>query len=256
MAFRLHRSQTIIERSQHPRVQRMRPIAQLLGSDITIEALWTSDSAKLPTTQPTTGPLRDRIPQLERTHLLHTEADVLRASFLYLLHPVDVAVSRLLGTGSLDCRGEVSSMGGCRNDIKWVYRNGNQTTNIAVLEFKNTKVMHWQDFGFAMANSNNAKTMRDSAQGNNLHTHFRNNAVWLSKQARKYSASVPDVALFDWSTMFIFDFNGMDEDILNPILANGIWFTESTSNHNQGESFRTLLLGFLVRALVRHNIIQ
>lgn len=80
--------------------------------------------------------------------------------------------------------------------------------------------------------------MRDSAQVLPFRTQFKNNAIWLAKQARKYSASVPDVAVFDWSMMFIFDFNGTDEDIFNPILANGILVTETTSNHNRVKIFK------------------
>lgn len=36
-------------------------------------------------------------------------------------------------------------------------------------------------------------------------TNFVENGYWLSKQAMKYSTITPDVALFDWNAMFIFD---------------------------------------------------
>lgn len=214
--------------------------------------------ARLPATAPNTGPLHSLMPQLERTHLLYTEADVLRASSLYLFHPVHVAISQLLNTGTLDCRGELSATGGCRTDIRWVYRNGNQMINIAILEVKNTKVIHWDDFASAMANHNSAKMKRDLAYSRKNNTHFRQNAYWLSKQARKYSENVkvPDVAIFDWNAMFIFDFNGMNENAQNPVLASGIWFTESNSSAGQGETFRTILLGFLIRTLRRHHLVM
>ncbi|EDN08860.1 predicted protein [Histoplasma mississippiense (nom. inval.)] len=66
----------------------------------------------------------------------------------------------------------------------------------------------------------------DSAYGTHPHyTHFTNNAVWLSKQARKYAQNTgaPDVAIFDWDKMFIFNFYGMAEHLQNPVLAKGIW---------------------------------
>lgn len=67
--------------------------------------------AKLPSSPPKTGTLHEQMPQLEQTHFLNTEADVLRASFLYLLHPVHIAVSDMLETGTLDCKGEQSAAG-------------------------------------------------------------------------------------------------------------------------------------------------
>ena len=68
-----------------------------------------------------------------------------------------------------------------------MYRNGNQIINIAVLEFKNTQVMHLADFSKAMANQGNAKSMRDSSLVAVGYSHFKRNALLLSKQARKYS---------------------------------------------------------------------
>ncbi|ODH45039.1 hypothetical protein ACO22_00431 [Paracoccidioides brasiliensis] len=101
------------------------------------------------------------------------------------------------------------------------------------------------------------KQMVDSAYGTHPHyTHFTNNAVWLSKQARKYAQNTgaPDVAIFDWDKMFIFNFYGMAEHLQNPVLAKGIWFEEGNSSQ-QGHTFRMILFGFLVRALQGQGII-
>ncbi|EEH19027.2 hypothetical protein PABG_01346 [Paracoccidioides brasiliensis Pb03] len=133
--------------------------------------------------------LQERMPQVEKSHLLHTESDVIRASIQYLLHPINVATSRL--------RPQAREGGGCRTDLRWIYWNGSGWTNIAVLEFKNTRVLRWSDFKDAVSDQNNAKAMVDSAYGTHPHyTHFTNNAVWLSKQARKYAQNTgaPDVA--------------------------------------------------------------
>lgn len=88
-------------------------------------------------------------------------------------------------------------------------------------------------------------------------TLFKRNAYWLSKQAVKYSTNVDThyVAIFDWSVMFVFDFSGMKEDASDPKLARGIWFQESTSKSDKGKTFRSLLLGFLIRALSHHGIV-
>lgn len=70
------------------------------------------------------------MPQTEPGHFLHTEADVLRAALLYLLHPVNIVANEILSSGILDCRGEVASSRDCRTDLRWVYRSGNQTLDI------------------------------------------------------------------------------------------------------------------------------
>ncbi|ERF71819.1 hypothetical protein EPUS_01734 [Endocarpon pusillum Z07020] len=166
------------------------------------------------------------MPQLEASHYLSTEGDVLRASNLYLLHPVNVAVKSLITNGDLYCTSEQSSRGGCRTDIRWVYRSSQsgQTTNIAVLEFKNTQVLHWADFLPASTDQQHAQAKLDDAQEKPKYTHLINNAHLLSKQAKKYclKLSAPDVAIFDWHAMFVFDFTGMDEDAYDPVLAKGI----------------------------------
>ncbi|EEH33162.2 hypothetical protein PAAG_04215 [Paracoccidioides lutzii Pb01] len=104
---------------------------------------------------PNSGCLAERMPQVEPGHLLYTEADVL----------LNVVANRLLNTGSLDCRGELASGGGCRTNVRWVYRNGSQTTNIAVLEVKNTKVLHLNDFHQALTNQQNARAKAGCCPG-------------------------------------------------------------------------------------------
>jgi hypothetical protein len=77
----------------------------------------------------------------------------------------------------------------------------------------------------------------------------------VSKQAKKYHQELqtPDIAVFDWNNMVVFDFSGMSR---NPKLARAIWFSEAGKNHNQYQTFRSLLLGFLIRSLLRHNLIN
>jgi hypothetical protein len=54
--------------------------------------------------------------------------------------------------------------------------------------------------------------------------------------------------------MLVFDFDAVNEDALDPVLARAIWFSESgISRPNQ--TFRIVLLGFLIRALRRYNIV-
>jgi hypothetical protein len=65
-----------------------------------------------------------------------------------------------------------------------------------------------------MTDINGARAKRDGAQVRESRTFFAGNAYWLSKQAKKYSRSslgIPDVALFDWDAMLVFDFHDMNE---------------------------------------------
>jgi hypothetical protein len=125
------------------------------------------------------------------------------------------------------------------------------------MEFKNTQVIHWEDFKEAVTSPGGARAKRDGALGREQLTYFKKNALWLSKQARKYYATVgtPDIAVFDWHTMFVFNFDGFDEGALNPALVEGTWFTEAGKNPSQGNTFRMVLYGFLIRALMRLSII-
>ncbi len=74
----------------------------MLRLEKSYKTLTDLSDAKLPPAAPSTGHLLNHMPQVEKTHLHHTEADVLRPSFLYLLHPVNSAVSQLLDAGTLD----------------------------------------------------------------------------------------------------------------------------------------------------------
>jgi hypothetical protein len=67
-----------------------------------------------------------------------------------------------------------------------VHIHENQTTNIAVLEFKNTFVLCEADFRPAMANASEAEQMLEDAFETDNETLLTGNAYWLSKQAKKY----------------------------------------------------------------------
>ncbi|PGH12372.1 hypothetical protein AJ79_04320 [Helicocarpus griseus UAMH5409] len=200
-------------------------------------------------------PMKERIAQNEGTHFLETEADVLDASRLYLLHPVNIAIGQLLRGGiKLVCKREHTASNTARTDILWVHQHGEDTTDVAVLEFKNTYILHENEFRAAMGSDDQAEGMVYKAMGTGSEkTLLNGNAIVVSKQARKYhqALGVADVALFDWNNMFVFDFSGMSETVAHPKLARGIWFSEAGQNHRNHETFRAFLLGFLIRALHR-----
>ena len=60
--------------------------------------------------------------------------------------------------------------------------------------------------------------------------------------------------------MIFFDFNGVSEDFKSSKVTPTVvsWFTEedkSDAQVSQGQTFRTLLFGFLIKALWRHGIL-
>jgi hypothetical protein len=117
--------------------------------------------------------------------------------------------------------------------------------------------LHLKDFKAAWYSPEveSAKVKISSAYKCDHNTHLIDNAVWVSKQALKYfsECSTPDVAIFDWDAMFIFNFAGMNEKKGTPTFAKGSFFAEQ-SDKTQSHTFRLLLLGFLVRALQRKKV--
>jgi hypothetical protein len=211
---------------------------------------------KLPTINQSLG---DYMAQVEKSHYLHTEADVERASDVYLINPVNIAIQELLPNGGrVICRGEQTDRKKNRTDLRWTYFKGSQSAGIAVLEMKAPFVLRWNDFGEAVATASNAKQMHDKAHRFPEHTLLKDNAIILSKQTRKYSKNlnIADVAIFDWNSIFVFDYSDVDEDSSNPKPARGSWFRETDGDPGQGQTFRMMLLWLLIRGLQRNGIVS
>jgi hypothetical protein len=81
-------------------------------------------------------------------------------------------------------------------------------------------------------------------------SYFEGILTTLMKQAQKYAVNVAvDAGISDWESMFLTDFMTLDEDTG---ALKAAWFVEKAAGD---ETFRTLLLGFLLSALRRHSII-
>ena len=95
------------------------------------------------------SPLSSRMPVLEQTHRLETEADVLRLATLQLIHPVNIALQEICPPGTrIFCRAETSTDGTSCFDVEWSLYDirGTHLSRLAVLEVKNTNVVHKDDF--------------------------------------------------------------------------------------------------------------
>ncbi|KAF9882550.1 hypothetical protein FE257_007285, partial [Aspergillus nanangensis] len=186
------------------------------------------------------NPLSARMPVLEQSHLLETESDVLRLATLQLIHPVNIALQQICPTGTrIFCRTETSTSGTSRFDVEWsLYDDrGTLLSRLAILEIKSTNVIHRDDFKRAAVDERDFKSKMATAMGTENSSLLRRNALWLSKQAQKYSRHCPYVAVFDWSAMFIFSFLPQSS---KPV--RGFYFDES--GHTEGMTFRRLLFAF------------
>ena len=154
------------------------------------------------------------IPPLEAGFFLKTEADVVRATALYLLHPINQAINayRLSkGQEALFCSMEVK-LKDARTDVLW----RNQTTGryVAVLELKNTYSIKPEQFSQSIVTdldlrSNLRLTTRIDAR---RASQFKENALVIISQAAKYAVQfqTPWLAVFDWRRLVVVYFPNLD----------------------------------------------
>ncbi|GIK01885.1 hypothetical protein Aspvir_005926 [Aspergillus viridinutans] len=195
------------------------------------------------------SPLSARMPILEQTHQLDTEADVMRLATLQLIHPVNIALQQTCPPGTrILCRSERSTGGTSRFDMEWSLHDsrGALLSKLAILEVKSTNVLHKDDFKSAAVDERNFRSKMAKAVDEENSTLLRGNAFWLSKQARKYADHCPYVALFDWNAMFLFSFLPQ-----TPQPVRGIYFDER--GRTGGTTFRRLLFAFGVRSLKNYE---
>ncbi len=193
-------------------------------------------------------------PAFDQTHILLKEGDVVRATDVYLLNAVNLALLALHPQlrGRLLCCSE-QTQGVARPDVVWSYRSSplGAAVPVAVLELKTVFMLQGAEFRKARLRDDNAA--REAAANppvENDGSLFAGNSNLLMRQAQKYAFYFAvDVALFDWRSMFVADFATLDE-VTGAL--EGAWFVERAAG---GETFRSLLLGFLLRALRRHGII-
>lgn len=196
--------------------------------------------------------LRNPLPAVERPFRMLTEGDVLRATTLYVTHPINQALNAKYKNTPIYCLSE-NVKGGVRCDIIWKYKNGNDFHTIAVLELKRRGVLRWDDFQCAESDAANRDTKIQEAYDSlgddnpeDVATTFEKNAIWLSRQAAAYAIrqETQFVGLFDWDSMFLFQFGelDLDQDFIGDS-AHGTWVEDKSPTF-----FRKTLFGFLVAA--------
>jgi hypothetical protein len=187
--------------------------------------------------------LRNYLPAVERPFLMETEGDVLRATTLYVVHPINLALNAKYRDTPIYCLSEK----GVRCDITWKYRNGGRMEAIAVLELKKRGVLRRDDFECAMVDGNRQDKINEAyanmSGADPVATTLQSNAIPVSQQAAAYAIRQETrfVGLFDWQSMFLFYFGELDMD--NQEIgdsAYGTWVEDGGTTF-----FRRSLFGFL-----------
>ncbi|CAN6666826.1 hypothetical protein TRVA0_038S01046 [Trichomonascus vanleenenianus] len=198
--------------------------------------------------------VKSRMPEAG-TNWMQREADVTKVVYKLLLHPVDIALQDVVTQlGSNDKiygipQYQTKTEPICRFDYAWVLHSGNSERIVAVLELKNTRVLHEQDFapGQCPTQPDFGRKMEE-AMGTLHGTLLKDNAYALSLQVSKYSEYCKSIALFDWNAMVLFNFNREKEDMEG--IVRGTFFRENKRD-KKVMTFRGLLFTFVAQSLER-----
>jgi hypothetical protein len=213
------------------------------------------------------GQLQQRfMPSDEDLFAHRSEADVVRSAALYLLHPVNMALS-FRGPRNYKCSSEYTGNTGgkVRSDVVFFRQNGGPNMQpMAVLEFKNRGILDhrpdlWNNTLTAQRSTGalltqevlasarfggNLKNVVDYAPDNielGQMTYFDGNPLILVKQAAAYAIvnKTRYVALFDWNTLILIHFHQLD--LVSKHCGDGI----RTTIIREKAEMRLALLGFL-----------
>ena len=198
------------------------------------------------------------IPATERPFLMYKEADVVRATILYLVHPVNLAINQIFGT-TVFCVSEDQRDQSLRCDISWKYETEDGALKaIAVLELKKRGVIQREDFAPGRTNQNDLNRKIARAQSMENRTLLADAAVPLSQQAAAYSwkFNTKYVGIFDWESLFLYNFENLNRRGCHiGEWAYGTWVRDRDAVSNQlVETFRMALLGFLIEACTAKNL--
>lgn len=192
--------------------------------------------------------LQDHMPAMELYNLC-TEADVMRISYLQLIHPVNMALQSICPPNTeLVCNTEACAKLS-RFDMQWALydENDKKLRNLAILEFKNTHVLDQKDFKDAAATEDTLEKWREKAFARHSGSLLKKNALLLSKQVTKYAENCHFVGLFSWKTMVLFNYKLYNTSQIRDEAVRGFVFQES--GPIRGMTFRRLLFAFVARAI-------
>lgn len=194
-------------------------------------------------------------PAEERSFCIQTEGDVVRASALYLLHPVNMVLEAMFPDDNIRCFAEDSQntkhpvlptqTTRTRPDI--LYKKNGKT--VAILEYKLTSIMKVDEFEAARirpsASPDDVLEVKalaeEDPQNRSL---FESDSAMIVKQVTKYvehETSTRYAALFDWDQLFLSVYDEQDHEM--------IYGTLVSSRDKAGTEIRKALLGWLIEAI-------
>lgn len=185
-----------------------------------------------------------RLPTPERSMLHFTEGDVVQSTSLYLLHPVNKALSER--NRDVICCWE-SRANHSRCDVVW--RRGPERRPFAALELKRRRTINLNQF--ERAKTTPAAFERDLNRAYTLdeETLFEGNALVLMQTMVHYSHwyGIHHVAVFDWDNLFL--------SVIDPQGADGGEYVLGTAipRTSAQNIVSKCLLGFLERVYHFHK---
>ncbi|KAL2128677.1 hypothetical protein VTI74DRAFT_8851 [Chaetomium olivicolor] len=216
--------------------------------------------------RPPYDPLNDEHVSLEERSVYHGgEADVVRTSGIYLLHPVHQALDALPTVhGTIRVQAEVQS-NRLRTDLTYYKSTAASGTYrpFAVIEFKRRGILNPSDFLHAVKAINNSnQTTRDASINKHVNdakattgqnTFFVNNSLKGLKQISAYAMNnrTQYCALFDWDALVLVRFLEVDptKTVADCQRAGIGRYCEMTYIPNRDSHLmRPALLGFLQQA--------
>ncbi|KAI0546720.1 hypothetical protein F4679DRAFT_404219 [Xylaria curta] len=185
----------------------------------------------------------------------HNEGDVARAAAMYLLHPINQALSAIPNFGgSIKCLSEQSA-NGVRCDISFRRYRGNQQRCFAIVECKKRGVIDDNEFRQAARTPKNSVSQHvQAAMDAPGGSFFQRNSVKLMKQAAAYAIrnGTQYVALFNWDRLVLIRFSMLDpRRKIKDLIANGVgdYCEIAVIKYDTGSHLmRAALLGFLIEA--------
>ncbi|KAI1326846.1 hypothetical protein F5Y16DRAFT_219089 [Xylariaceae sp. FL0255] len=199
------------------------------------------------------------LPEASMAHL--SEGYVARAAAMYLIHPINQALSAIPDfNNSIQCLSE-ATFKGVRSDITFNRLVlGYESRCFAAVEFKKRGVIDENEFRRALRTIDRKspvdKLVAD-AHKQKGHPFFKDNSNKLMKQAGAYAIRhrTQYVALFNWDYLILIRFPGLDPRLDSETLGeNGVGdFCElSILNYaTHAHIMRVALLGFLVQAYMK-----
>ncbi|KAF2789066.1 hypothetical protein K505DRAFT_254126 [Melanomma pulvis-pyrius CBS 109.77] len=182
---------------------------------------------------------------------LVNEADVVYASAQYLISPIESILNIEYGDRiriSSEKPGKSGKIGEGHIRMDLVFHRPEKEQTIAILEYKRRGFLQRRDFQGAFTSSNVGLGEKLSRAAND--PLLKDNAFVSSKQAAAYAidTQTPFVAIFDWDTMVLFEFNNLKDDNVGEV-AFGTWVDE-----NGRETFRKVLLGWVLKACQARDV--